>query len=639
MDAPVTPIARVMVDVALPHLDRLFDYLVPEPLDAAVVPGVRVRVRFAGSLVDAWVLERVTETDHEGRLGRIERVVSPIPVLTPEIAALVRAVADRYAGTFWDVARTAIPPRHAAAEKAFLAAETTAMPAAAPPTVPDLRLGDSSSVDVLRDTSTRGVITLSADDDRAQIIASLAVGVGPTLIIVPDSRDVARVRDAVRTHLPRGVLTIEAGLGPPARYRRWLDAAHGRAQVVIGTRSSVFLPLPDLARIIVLDDGDDAHAEPHAPGWHVREVAALRSHLQGIGVLLVGHHRTAEAQQWVSSGWAHSITASRTYMRQHAPRIEAIDPTESRDDAAASRIPHLAWRAIREGLERGAVLVSVPRRGYVPALSCASCRTPVTCPTCHARLALTAERIPSCSRCGRLAGDVRCPTCQQSRWRAGSIGQDRTVEELGRAFPSVPVQASTVDRPLTQVDPGPRIIVATPGLEPDARFAAAVILDASRTLERVDARAAEEALRRWLGVAVQVAGKDLGGHVVVVGPPQEPTIQALVRWDPVGAAERELEHRAALRLPPIARTAALTGAAADVTAVMDAMDLPAHAHVLGPVPVAQERGEEPRVRMYVSVPRAEGSALAHQVKSVVAARIARKEGGSVQVRIDPMVIG
>lgn len=639
MNAPVTPIARVMVDVALPHLDRPFDYLVPETLDAAAIPGVRVRVRFAGSLVDAWVLERVGETDHGGRLGRIERVISPIPLLTPEIAALIRAVADRYAGTFWDVARTAIPPRHAGAEKAFLAAQAATTPEPAAPAISHLRLGDVSDVSLLRDASTRGVITLSADDDRAQMVADLAVGVGPTLIVVPDSRDVARVQHAVRARVSRGVTTIEAGLGPQARYRRWLDASHGRAQVVIGTRSSVFLPMPDLARIIVLDDGDDAHAEPHAPGWHVREVAAVRSHLQNLGVLLVGHHRTAEAQQWVSTGWAHSVTASRTYMRQHAPRIEAIDPAESRDDAGPARIPHLAWRAIRDGLERGAVLVSVPRRGYVPALSCAICRTPVACPTCHARLALTAERIPSCSRCGRLAGDVRCPTCEESRWRAGSIGQDRTVEELGRAFPSVPVQASTADRPLSQVDPGSRIVVATPGLEPEGTFATAVILDASRTLERVDARAAEEALRRWLAVAVQVAGKDLGGHVVVVGPPQEPTIQALVRWDPVGAAERELEHRAALRLPPIARTAALTGAAADVTAVMEALDLPAHAHVLGPVPVTQERGEQPRVRMYVSVPRPEGSALAHQVKSVVAARIARKEGGSVQVRIDPMVIG
>lgn len=641
MSASVTPIARVMVDTALSHLDRPFDYLIPDTLDAAVQPGVKVRVRFAGTLVDAWVLERDTHTEHEGRLGRIERVLGPVAVLTPELTELVRAVADRYAGTFWDVARTAIPPRHAGAEKAFLAAIETAThapQASGADHALTVSVGDADTT-ALADPASRAVVTLASDHDVAQVVADLALQHERTLVVVPDGRDVHRVDAAIRARRATGVLTLEAGLGPSARYRRFLDASQGRVDVVIGTRASIFLPIPHLSRIIVVDDGDDAHAESHAPGWHVREVAALRSHLHGVGVVLVGHHRTAEAQHWVATGWAHSITPSRTYMRDHAPRIDVVDPAHSRDDGAPARVPHGAWQAIREGLTRGAVLVSVPRRGYVPALSCQRCRTPVTCPHCQARLALGADRIPTCARCGRLVGDVRCATCQGSQWRAGAIGQDRTVEELGRAFPAVPVQASTVDRPLSQIDAGPRIIVATPGLEPRGRFATAVILDTARTLDRIDVRAAEEALRRWLAVASHVDARSRGGHVVLVGPSQDPTLQAMVRWDPIGAAERELEHRSTLRLPPIARTAAIMGAPADVTAVTQALDLPTHAHVLGPVPVTHERAEGPRVRIYVSVPRAEGAALAAQVKAVIAARMARKEGHPVQVRIDPMVIG
>ena len=110
------PVARVAVDVPLAHLDRVFDYGVPEDL-AGAVPGTRVRVRFAGQLVNGWVLERVAASEHEGRLTPLQRLVSPDPVLAPEVARLARAVADHYGGTLADVLRLAVPPRHASAEK------------------------------------------------------------------------------------------------------------------------------------------------------------------------------------------------------------------------------------------------------------------------------------------------------------------------------------------------------------------------------------------------------------------------------------------------------------------------------------------------------------------------------------------
>ncbi|MFD0784929.1 primosome assembly protein PriA, partial [Micromonospora azadirachtae] len=99
------------MDVGLAHLDRLFDYLVPAALDEQAVPGTRVKVRFAGQLVDGWLLERVDSSEHP-RLAYLEKVVSPEPVLSPEVARLARAVADRYAGSLADVLRLAVPPRH-----------------------------------------------------------------------------------------------------------------------------------------------------------------------------------------------------------------------------------------------------------------------------------------------------------------------------------------------------------------------------------------------------------------------------------------------------------------------------------------------------------------------------------------------
>src|ERR1700737_1285898 len=109
--------------LSVPHLDREFDYLVAADQSDDAQPGVRARVRFHGRLVDAFVLERRSDTDHVGELGWLDRVMSPEPVLTPDVRRLVDAVAARYAGTRADVLRLAMPPRHARVEREVRAAQ------------------------------------------------------------------------------------------------------------------------------------------------------------------------------------------------------------------------------------------------------------------------------------------------------------------------------------------------------------------------------------------------------------------------------------------------------------------------------------------------------------------------------------
>ncbi|EHN74163.1 primosome assembly protein PriA, partial [Streptomyces coelicoflavus ZG0656] len=124
------PVARVLVDKGVLHLDRYFDYAVPEELDAEAQPGVRVRVRFGagrhrvrdgrregGGLIDGFLVERLAESDYAGPLAALAQVVSPERILDEELLGLVRSVADRYAGSVADVLQLAVPPRNARAEK------------------------------------------------------------------------------------------------------------------------------------------------------------------------------------------------------------------------------------------------------------------------------------------------------------------------------------------------------------------------------------------------------------------------------------------------------------------------------------------------------------------------------------------
>jgi primosomal protein N' (replication factor Y) (superfamily II helicase) len=678
------PVAQVAVDVSLPHLDRPFDYLVPERLAPDAVPGCRVRVRFAGRLTSGYLLRRAEASQHPGDLAFLERVVSPEPVLTPEIAGLARAVADRYGGALADVLRLAIPPRHAAAESAApgpaspgpAAPGSGALGPAAPGggPAPDGRSGlpRPEPGPWERYPAGRSFLTALAEgrapraawstlpgphwpEEIALAAATAAAAGRGALIVVPDARDLGLVDRALGDVLGPGQhVCLAAGLGPAERYRRWLSVARGQARVVAGTRSAMFAPVADLGLVVIWDDGDDLHAEPRAPYPHVREVLALRAHRRGAAALLGGFARTAEVTQLVASGWAAALTAERDTVRRYAPRVTAAggDAELARDEAARSaRLPGLALRTAREALARGPVLFQVPRRGYLVAVACERCGARARCPRCGGPLSLPAAQAAAvCGWCGETAGS-RCQHCGQAGLRALVVGAGRTAEELGRAFPAAAVRTSGGAQVIAEVDGAPAVIVATPGAEPRAAggYAAAVLLDGWALLVRASLRASEEALRRWLNAAALVRPGPEGGCVVVVAAAALPPVQALVRWDPVTHAERELAERGELRFPPAVRMAALTGAEDAVREVIGAADLPPGAEVLGPVPVTDGAvagpgpgqaetdgpGPERAVRALVRAARPDGTALAAALRAAQAVRSARKDAGAVRLQLDP----
>ncbi|MGB8996117.1 MAG: primosomal protein N' [Pseudonocardiaceae bacterium] len=642
------PVARVCVDTALAHLDRPFDYLVPAELDEAAAPGVRVRVRFAGRLVDGWLLDRAAESDHPGPLAWLERVVSAEAALNPQIAALARVVADRCAGTMSDVLRLAVPPRHARTE-----AEPPACPAACPARPAADGWGRYPRGPAFLDALHQGRAAHACwqavpGEDWAARLAEAAVTVAAAgrgaLLVLPDHRDTARVHAAVSALAgPDAVVTLAAESGPAKRYRRWLAVRRGAVRIVVGTRAAAFAPVVDLGLMVLWDDGDDLHAEPRAPYPHTRLVLGQRAVLEGAALLVAGYARTAETQLSIDTGWTHEIVAARDVLRAAAPRVTAIgeDDTQlARDPAArAARLPAVAFEAARAALGRDRpVLVQVPRRGYVPALACQQCRVAARCRRCAGPLALLTNGPATCRWCGTIEAGYRCPACGSHRLRATVIGARRTAEELGRAFPGVPLYTSGGEKVLPEIPPGRSLVIATPGAEPLARYGTALLLDAGALLARPDLRAAEEALRRWMAAAAMVEPAADGGRVVVVADTSLGAVQALIRWDPAGHARAELAARAELGFPPAARMAALDGAPATLADAGATLELLPGASLLGPVPApGQPEGE--RERLLVRVPRSDGAALASALAALQAGRSARKLPDPLRVELDPQQLG
>ncbi|GAA3146342.1 hypothetical protein GCM10020001_081910 [Nonomuraea salmonea] len=614
--------------------------------------------------------------------------MSPERVLTPEIAGLARAVADRYAGTLTDVLRLAVPPRHARAE----GEEPKPVPPQERPQAPSPSAWDAypagpSFLAALRDGRAPRAVwsalpgaTGWAEPIAEAVRATLDGGRG-AVVVVPDGKDVA-LADAAFLRLlgPGAHVALTADLGPAERYRRWLRLLRGEVRAVVGTRAAMFAPVAELGLVAIWDDGDDLHAERLAPYPHAREVLGLRAHRANAGLLIGGYARTAEATQLVASGWARPIVAARTTIRSLAPRVRPAgeDAELAKDQAARqARLPSIAWRALRHGLDGGPVLVQVPRRGYLPALACRHCRAPARCvlpptrstqdvpphgqgtfpaqqaaPQLGTTLQETARQageaaggaaLPRAARAARRARGALLPVVRPGRRRLAlpvlrqpqaARGGHRRQADRGGAGQGVPLRAGAhvgqgrgAGHGARRPRPGRRH--PRGGAGGGGGYTAAVLLDGWALLGRADLRAGEETVRRWMNAAALLRP---GAELVVLGDAALPAVQALLRWDPVTHAERELADRAELGFPPAVRMATLTGPASAVRQMIDEARLPSDAQVLGPVPVDDD-GQE---RAMIRVPRAGGAALSAALKGASGVRAARKTPDVVRVSVDPL---
>ena len=677
------PIARVVLDAQLPHLDRFFDYAVPAAMDAEALPGVRVRVRFAGREHSGFLAERVAEASTTAALLPLGKVVSPQQVLTPEVLALATAVAARSVGTVSDVLRSAVPPRMARVEAEFPLTRPAATPeVTAEPAVSGsfrryvngstylqhLRAGESPRA-VL--TSLGGYGSTAWTEEITDAVAAAAASGRGSVVVVPDQRDLARVEAALAARLGvSSVARLTGDDGATPRYRNFLRILHGTATVAVGTRSAAYAPVRNLGLVCLWDDGDDQHIEQRAPYQHIRDVLLLRADHEGAAMLLSSFARTTEAQRLVDTGWAHAIQADRSEVRRAAPRVvHAADAYQMERDplAAQARIPHAAWAAAQAGLKHGPVLLQVARTGFSPALACDRCRHPARCSVCAGPLAQAGRNATlACRWCGRPDNSWSCPECGGTRVRATVAGATRTAEELGRAFPGVPVISSAGEHIVDTVPDAPAVVVATPGAEPVAAagYAAVILLDGNALLSRESLRAGEDALRRWFSAAILARPSTAGGTVVITGD-DDVAVGHLVRWDPAGAASRELAERHELGLPPAVRYAVLTGTREALTHFLEGLDTEGAARVVGPAAVPPDvrrdamlaaraaadpkrrtdRARAPstdvlagqgshRVLLFFSYRAAAG--ITRQLRARRAALSARRTGEPVHIRLDAL---
>lgn len=631
-------IARVLLDSPLPQLDRLFDYALPEELGDVPV-GVRVRVplRTAGRMIDAYVVEIGEEDDSERPLSTVETVTSAVAVLPERLYRLARRAADRAAGSASDILRLAIPKRQVRVEKAWKADADTPVPAADALARADAVLSQYSGLSALLDERGRAAVEAipGIHDDVlrwSELLAAAATRVlasgASSIIAVPDHRDLDRLLATLEMFVPaEAIVRHDSRQTNPDRYRAFLRTLEEAPCIVVGNRSAVYAPVR-AGLVAIWDDGDPLFGEPLAPYVHARDAMLLRQEQEQSALLFAGHTRTTDVERLVLHGWLTAVHAERRVL----PRVILSSPQEM--EQPAQRVHSGAYAAARTATQTGPVLVQVARPGFAPTLVCAQCRAPARCAPCGGPLgARHRGAVPVCGWCGRSARAWHCPSCSSTQLRLASAGSERTADELGRAFPGVRVIVADGAHPVETVSDKPALVVATRGAEPFAEggYRAVLLLDGGRMLQAPDLRIGESCLRWWSNAAALAAP---GAPIHLVGV-DGPVGRALATWTQPAYARSELESRAPLHLPPATRVALVEGVPASVSRAIDALrelPLPADA-VLGPVPV---EGEEGRVRALVRFEYAAGAAVATTLRAAVVAEAVKRRRGRGQSNRSPL---
>lgn len=667
---PAPWVAHVCVASGLAHLDRPFDYLVPEDLVGSVAVGVRVKVKLAGRACDGIVVG--LDHDHEPgvRLAPLTSLVSPQVVTSEEQLDLARAVADHYAGTLEEVLRWAVPPRHRATEVAAVHPWPDPQTPALAGALAEIPVGRVFLARVGEGEHPRAhwrvaPVAGPADDRRlgdwrrglAQAVVAALVSGRSAVCVLPTVAAVEALVQVLDDHLGAGtVAQLHSDQPAASRWRNYLAVVRGQARVVVGTRSAVMAPVADLGLVAVWDEGNDLHSDPRAPYPHARDVAALRAQRCGAALLLAGPSCSTRAAAWLDSGWMVPVAAPREELRSLCAPVRAPGDSDlalARDPLAATvRLPDLALRALREGLLQGPVLVSVPRVGQLLRPRCATCREPIVCPRCSGPVSARreAEQVNvTCTVCGASTTSWACPHCGSTTVRSGIVGSAATSAQLGKSFPHVPVIDSSGDHVHDTIGEEPVLVVATPGAEPHTTsgFGAVVILDATTWLSRPGLDAVEETLLRWFHLLSLARGARDGGRVVVVGPPGDRAVQALIRNDPTGWALSELAERREAGFPPAVAAASVEAATDVLTAALRRLDdavgpdgrdpLPG-LQVLGPVPLGAGPGAGGagghRERAVVRAPLAQGARLSRALAELRAAHTLHRESGPLRVQVD-----
>jgi len=456
----------------------------------------------------------------------------------------------------------------------------------------------------------------------ARAIDRLRASGGKAIVLVPEIALTPQTAAHFSALYGSRVGVLHSGLSDGERARVWEDASRGDVDVVVGARSAVFAPLPDLRLIVIDEEHEPSYKQDVAPRYDTAAVARERMRAAGGAVVLGSATPSLESYAEAKSGAIRYVRLLQRATNAPLPPVEIVDM--SADDSPRARRPlgMALVAAMEAALSRGEkILLFVNRRGYAGLLLCRSCGFAPKCRRCAISLVVhTSDGSMRCHVCGdayKIA--VRCPKCGSDDLKPFGFGTQRVEEEVRALFPDAKIVRMDSDTTGTRGAHGTLlrafgssadVLIGTQMIAKGLDFPTVTVVGvvaADVDLNRPDFRASE----RTFSLLTQVAGRAgraaPGARVVVqTYSPEHYAVKLAAKHDYEAFAEKELGLRKELRYPPFGRLAYLSITGTDAAAVGEASARVAQAlrsegsgvEVLGPAPepLSKARGEY-RVRI------------------------------------------
>ncbi len=594
---------RVVLDVPIPGP---FDYR----CEFSVSIGMRVIVPFGRRKLIGMVVDLPLEPAYDPKLIKnVEAVLNDIAPMPGHWLRFAKFAADYYQRPLGEVVLPSLPlplrsvssyqgKRSGAGPVARLDLKRSpVLHAVAPTQVPSLNDAQQAAVDaIVNATGFKAFllygVTGSGKTEVYLHAAGQALERGQrVLMLVPEINLTPQFEQALRARLEPvagtgGVAVLHSGLSDGERLRAWLRVQRGEARVVLGTRLAIFAPLEDIGLIVVDEEHDPSYKQQDGLRYSARDLAVWRGHDLGIPVVLGS--ATPALESWVHAARGH-YTRLDLPARARAvtlPTVRLVDTRRLKMDHGMSPQMLTAMRARLDNKEQ--VLVFLNRRGYAPALHCASCGWVSQCPRCTTFTVLhrtaPGRHQLHCHHCGfQQRVPTACPDCGDQDLQPMGRGTQRIEEHLAELFPEARIARIDADSTrkkgsaqalFASVHAGEvDILVGTQMVAKGHDFAnlgMVGVLNADAMLFSQDFRAPERLFAQLMQVSGR-AGRHTGhGEVIVqTGYPEQPVYQALLRHDYSGFARHSMAERESASLPPFSHQALLSAEARELNVALE----------------------------------------------------------------------